>query len=109
MLDWNNVDTAPGRKRLALVRELLAIRRREIVPRLVAAKFGEAHATHNGLVTANWRMGDGTILSLVANLSDRDISHTSAGAGGTLIWGNELKGTMPPPLMKPWAVSWRIG
>ena len=33
-----------GTKRLALVQELLAIRRREIVPRLAGAAFGEAHA-----------------------------------------------------------------
>ena len=58
-----------GRRRLALVQELLAIRRREIVPRLAGATFGDAQAADNGLLTAHWRMGDGTTLSLIANLS----------------------------------------
>ena len=43
--------------------QLLAIRRREIVPRLAGAAFGDAQAADNGLLTADWRMGDGTRLS----------------------------------------------
>ena len=71
VLDWDARDAADGRKRLALVRELLAIRRREIVPRLAGAAFGDAHAADDGLLTAHWRMGDGATLQLVANLSDQ--------------------------------------
>ena len=37
VLDWDARNEPAGRKRLALVRELLAIRRREIVPRLAGA------------------------------------------------------------------------
>jgi len=44
------------KKRLALVRELLSIRAREIVPRLAGARFGDAHAADDGLLTANWRL-----------------------------------------------------
>ena len=32
---------------------------REIVPRLAGARFGDAHAADNGLLTADWRLGDG--------------------------------------------------
>ena len=53
-----------AQQRLALVRELLAIRQREIVPRLAGAAFGDAHAADNGLLTAHWRMGDGATLRL---------------------------------------------
>jgi maltooligosyltrehalose trehalohydrolase len=38
VLDWDAPDTGPGRKRLELVQSLLAIRRREIVPRLAGAR-----------------------------------------------------------------------
>jgi len=56
-----------------------------------------------GLVdSANWQMGDGRRLNLVANLSDQDVAFTDA-VRGTLIWGSALIGNLPP-----WAVSWRI-
>ena len=101
-IDWPAAMTEPGRRRLNLVRELLAVRRREIVPRLAGAKFGTAQATAGGLLTANWPMGNDTILNLTANLADREITVASAG-GGTLLWGRELNEGLPP-----WTVSWRI-
>jgi maltooligosyltrehalose trehalohydrolase len=104
MLDWAAADAGPGRERLRLVRELLTIRRREIVPRLAGARFGSAFAADNGLLTAHWPMGDGTTLSLIANLSDRETSHGSHEIGGTPIWGTELSQSVPP-----WSVFWRIG
>ena len=103
-LDWNERSEPPAKRRLTLVRELLAIRQREIVPRLAGAAFGEAKATDGGLLTAHWRMGDGATLSLLANLSDRVISHASDGSRGTLLWGSELSDSVPP-----WSVHWRVG
>ncbi len=107
VLDWDARDIEPGRKRLKLVQSLLATRRREIVPRLARASLGGAHAMDDGLLTAHWRMGDGTRLRLLANLSDRELSLVSAETAGTPIWGSELKEGVPP--FPPWAVSWRIG
>lgn len=104
VLDWKAPGNGSAGKRLALVRELLAIRHREIMPRLVGASFGEAQAHDNGLLTAHWHMGDGAALSLLANLSDHEISPPHGIAKGTLIWGNELKDILPP-----WSVSLRIG
>ena len=103
MLDWAERDKAAGRKRLELVRELLAIRRREIVPRLPGARFGGAHVADSGLVTSHWRMGSGTTLSLAANLSDHDLAASPA-ANGTPIWGRALREGMPA-----WSVRWQIG
>jgi maltooligosyltrehalose trehalohydrolase len=103
-LDWNECGEPPAKRRLTLVRELLAIRQREIVPRLAGAAFGEAKAIDGGLLTAHWRMGDGATLSLLANLSDRVISHASDGSRGTLLWGSELSDSVPP-----WSVHWRVG
>ena len=106
VLDWNERDAAAARRRLTLVQELLAIRRREIVPRLAGATFGEAQAAADGLLTAHWRMGDGATLRLLANLSDRDIGHTSGVSKGTLIWGSELGDTRPAMVG---ALAHRIG
>jgi maltooligosyltrehalose trehalohydrolase len=104
VLDWDGRDAPAGRKRLTLVRDLLKIRRQQIVPRLAGAAFGEAHATDKRLLTASWRMGDGAMLRLTANLSDQAINQPSGGAMGTLIWGSELSDSVPP-----WSVRWHIG
>jgi malto-oligosyltrehalose trehalohydrolase len=102
--DWEARDQPAGRKRLALVQDLLAIRRREIMSRLAGASFGEARAADDGRLLANWRMGDGARLSLIANLSPRAISGPPADIAGTVIWGSETGSPMPP-----WSVLWRIG
>jgi maltooligosyltrehalose trehalohydrolase len=86
------------------VQELLKIRRRQIIPRLAGAAFGGAHVADDRLLTANWRMGDGATLRLLANLSDQATSHTPGESKGTLIWGSELGDSVPP-----WSVLWRIG
>src|ERR1700749_4195766 len=54
ILDWQNM-SGSGRERLALVRELLALRQRHIMPRLKGVRFGDARVTDNGLLAADWR------------------------------------------------------
>jgi maltooligosyltrehalose trehalohydrolase len=104
VLDWPSRDQAPGRERLARVRGLLAIRQREIIPRLAGAAFGDATAADDGLLTAHWRMGDGATLRLNANLSPHAITRAPSDATGTVIWSNET----PAPTMSPWSVVWRL-
>jgi len=103
VLDWDARDTAGGRNRLELIRQLLAIRHREITPRLAGATFGEAQADDNGFLTASWRMGDGATLRLVANLSNATTARKSGEVGGAAIWGGEADTAMPP-----WSVFWRL-
>jgi maltooligosyltrehalose trehalohydrolase len=104
VLDWESCARQAGKKRLALVQELLAIRRRKIIPRLAGAGFGQAHAADNGLLTASWRMGDGATLQLKANLSKHELAHQQDKATGTQIWGSETGSMMPP-----WSVFWNLG
>jgi len=103
MLDWQSLNEEAGRKRLALVQSLLAIRRREIVPRLADTTFGGAQATDGDLLTADWRMGDGATLRLLANLSAGEIAREQSETTGTPIWGDETSGLVPP-----WSVFWRL-
>jgi malto-oligosyltrehalose trehalohydrolase len=103
VLDWNARHLPKAHRRLTLVRDLLSIRRREIVPRLAGARFGDASAGDNGLLSANWRMGDGALLQLLANLSDQAIGSQSK-MTGTKIWGGDLS-----DVISPWAVHWHIG
>jgi len=103
ILDWQSLNEQAGRKRLALVRSLLAIRRREIVPRLADTTFGGAYAKDSDLLTADWRMGDGTTLRLLANLSAGEIAREQSETTGTPIWGDSTSGLVPP-----WSVFWRL-
>ena len=102
VLDWAPRHE-PGRQRLALVRELLTVRRREIMPRLANAAFGEAQAANNGLLTAHWRLGDGAMLALTANLSNKTITAAPREAAGIAIWGDAHDS-----VLKPWSVFWRL-
>jgi maltooligosyltrehalose trehalohydrolase len=104
VLGWDESKAPAAQKRLTLVRDLLKVRRQEIVPRLANAAFGEASADESRLLAARWRMGDGATLQLLANLSDQAISHAPEKPAGTLIWGSELGDSVPP-----WTVLWRIG
>jgi maltooligosyltrehalose trehalohydrolase len=104
VLDWQARETGAGRKRLELVKQLLATRRQEIVPRLKDAAFGEAQAAESGLLTASWRMGDGATLRLVANISPMELERPTGAVRGRPIWGDA-----PGKALPPWWVSWRIG
>jgi maltooligosyltrehalose trehalohydrolase len=102
VLDWESCTKPAGESRLALVQRLLAIRTKEIVPRLAGAAFGEADS--NGLLSASWRMSGGSSLRLLANLSSADIADDAGRETGVSIWGGEIGKTLPP-----WSVFWRIG
>jgi maltooligosyltrehalose trehalohydrolase len=104
VLDWESCTKPAGESRLALVQRLLAIRTKEIVPRLAGAAFGEAKADSNGLLSASWRMSGGSSLRLLANLSSADIADDAGRETGVSIWGGEIGKTLPP-----WSVFWRIG
>jgi maltooligosyltrehalose trehalohydrolase len=108
VLDWEARNGEAGRKRLALVQRLLAIRAQAIVPRLAGARFGEAHAGDNGLLTASWRMGDGATLRLTANLSGSAIAHRNEQAVGNSIWGNAIWGGEAGEAISPWSVHWHL-
>jgi len=103
-LDWSNIDQTPFRERLHLVRDLLAIRRTEITPRLAGCKFGSANITGETLLRAQWRLGDGSVLRLVANLSGTAIEKPKIGTSGRCIWGNP-----DAAKLNPWSVYWTLG
>jgi malto-oligosyltrehalose trehalohydrolase len=103
VLDWNAHDLPKPHRRVALVQDLLSVRHREIVPRLPRARFGDASVEGDGPLSARWRMGDGALLHLLANLSDRAINFQTK-MTGTKIWGGDLS-----DVISPWAVHWHIG
>jgi len=104
VLDWQACNEQAGKKRLALVQQLLAIRHKEITPRLAGAAFGDAQAADNRLLTASWRMGDGATLRLLANLSNTALARGPDETTGAAIWGGKPGNALPP-----WSVFWSLG
>jgi malto-oligosyltrehalose trehalohydrolase len=103
VLDWDARMTLDGRKRLALVRDLLTTRQREIVPQLADAKFGAAQC-EQGILTANWVLAHGKTLRMLANLDDSGAELPRSFRPLRPIWGGD-----PPARLPPWSVFWSIG
>ena len=71
VLDWTTLRRPPHDDWLNWYKEMLALRRREIVPRLVGAPGGAGQWRGLGerALEVSWRMGDGSLLWLYANFA----------------------------------------
>ncbi|WP_157270377.1 malto-oligosyltrehalose trehalohydrolase [Azohydromonas aeria] len=65
--DWGQREEQPHARRLALIRQLLALRRQWIVPRLGGMASGGKHRVEDGLLQVVWHLGKGATLRLAAN------------------------------------------
>jgi maltooligosyltrehalose trehalohydrolase len=71
-LNWAEREISPHRARLALVRELLEIRHRELFPHLAGTRRGGRFEIANGALRVDWPLAAQTILRLALNLSDAE-------------------------------------
>jgi maltooligosyltrehalose trehalohydrolase len=71
-LDWAEPESAGHRRWLERYRRLLAVRGAEIAPRLagISPGAGSYRVLGRRAVSADWRLGDGSVLRLLANFSD---------------------------------------
>ena len=93
-LDWQRLAQPRHARVLALYRRLLAIRAREIVPRLPGmAPGGACDVLGAKAVRVLWRLGDGSRLSLVANFA-ADAAPLPEAAAGRLLFSS---GAGPAP------------
>jgi len=101
-LDWGSCASPQGQQRLELIRGLLRTRAKVIVPRLAGAKFGSAQ-WHDQVLMADWRLGNGSKLCLVANLSPGASPRPPGMRSVTPIWGGTCGEMLPP-----WSVLWGL-
>ena len=85
-------DAERGAGRAALYRRLLALRRERIVPHLQVAKSLGAEALSPSAALARWRLSDGSILTVAANLGAEACA--LARPTGALIYGNHTSGQL---------------
>ncbi|HWE71798.1 MAG TPA: malto-oligosyltrehalose trehalohydrolase [Stellaceae bacterium] len=95
----------PDREIAALYKQLLELRRREIVPRLTGTHPTAARYRCEGRgLSVEWDLPDGTRLMLIANLAAA-AAEPLAKPLGQLIWG---AAPQTGPLV-PWTALWSIG
>ena len=109
-LDWDRLETDSHRDWLRLYRDLLHLRFGEIVPRLAGMRENESSARRfgNGGLRAAWRLGDGSQLELVANLSAERSRQAPKPGPGRLLYATEdgmLQGLERGEL-PPWSAVW---
>jgi len=82
-LRWEERERTPHAERLALVRELIGLRRRHIVPRLAGTRSGHPEIL-DGVLCVTWTMGDGALLRLLAHFGAATTMLPSSPEGETL-------------------------
>jgi len=83
-LDWASLAHAPQRDSLAYYRELLALRRDQLLPLLRGARGQHSSVLGTHALHVGWTMGDGSRLDLYLNLSAADVGLAQP-AGGSLL------------------------
>lgn len=104
-LDWQDATSGEGAERLAYYRDLLAVRHKEIIPRLenIGGNSG-TYRVEGKSIDVRWALGDGTSLRLLANVGADDIQDTAA-PEGRIIWS---EGGLTDGKLSPWSVIWSI-
>ncbi|MBF0332638.1 MAG: malto-oligosyltrehalose trehalohydrolase [Alphaproteobacteria bacterium] len=104
-LNWADRNIEPHRAWLSFHKQLLYLRRTEIVPRLAGmAAGGEARAIGPHATVAAWRLGDGCRLRLRANLGAAPAAEAGT-SGGRLLFATAR---VPGETMPPWYAEWTI-
>jgi malto-oligosyltrehalose trehalohydrolase len=105
-LDWHARDSGEHARYLSLYRRLIGIRKAEIIPRLAGMEGYAGSYEVIGLKAfkVSWKLSDGAVLSLVANLSPDPL-------GDVEVWGEDhlwLEGFATGNTLEAWSVVFRL-
>jgi malto-oligosyltrehalose trehalohydrolase len=113
VLDWQGRNAPDGRTRRDEYRQLLHLRREEIVPRLggIGGDGGGFSCDGARGLKAWWRLGDGTRLTLLANLGPTPLAPAPVLPEGRIIFATtgSLAADWRHQDLPPWFVAWFIG
>jgi len=107
-LDWASLDEQEHAGHLELYRGLLALRRAEILPRLGDLPGGESGYETVGErgLRVWWKLGDGSCLTLLANLGPESLDGVELPSGRLLYAGEGV--TEDVPELPGWSVLWYL-
>ncbi len=109
-LDWSKLTDPQHGKWLDHYRRLLAIRRRDIVPCVPQIKSGTCvKLESNGAFAVDWTLDNGSILHLMANLTDQRVPVVGRAAGRMIFSTHpDIRGAMQRNELAPWSVTWLL-
>jgi maltooligosyltrehalose trehalohydrolase len=109
-LQWERLTQQPHAKMFDHYRRLLAIRRRDIVPLLPRIVGGACVALDPaGAFAVDWRLREGAVLHLLANL--REVSSPIVGRpAGRMIFATHpgIRAALSRNELAPWSVTWLL-
>ena len=111
LLDWQSQSKPQHRDWLELHRELLALRRRELVPRLAGARALDSACNEIGptALSAGWVLGDGSELLVLANLGDEPVTGVAPPPGSLLYTTHPGRsGQTCHDHLPAWSVFWSL-
>ena len=110
VLDWESLELPPHQRMHSFYRLLLAVRRKEIVPRLPGMKSGARIVRYGQrALRVQWILGDGAQLTLTANLGPDDLAGVMPTAGRSLFAIPPLNANVRAEGRLPrWSVSWQV-
>ncbi|WP_265942496.1 malto-oligosyltrehalose trehalohydrolase [Dechloromonas sp. A34] len=109
VLDWASRLAPPHERWLVFYRSLLAIRRQQIVPRLRGMKSGQAawDTLGEAALEVAWRLGDGSRLTLLANLGAEPVGPVAPPPGVAIHRSDSLTAEdLAAGRLPPWSVAW---
>jgi malto-oligosyltrehalose trehalohydrolase len=108
-LDWSQLDTPAHEKWLDLYRRLLAVRQRDIVPRIPEVRSSTCKLEANGAFAVDWSLADGSVLHLMANLTEQPVPVVGRAAGRMIFSTHpNFRAAMSRNELAPWSVTWLL-
>jgi maltooligosyltrehalose trehalohydrolase len=110
-LDWSSLERPEHQAWLAYYQDLLLLRKERVVPHLPGLQGSNTHVRMLDTRSAHieWRLGDGTRLHLIVNLSSIPVLNV-ASPPAPLLFTSE--GDVAPSLnagtLPPWSVAWYL-
>lgn len=94
-LDWAEPESGEHAAMLEHYRDLITVRKAEVVPRLAGMKgySGEYEVLDDRLIAVRWTLGDGSRLHLVANLREAPAQFAGLGERQTIWVSGDVNGT----------------
>ena len=108
VLDWASLDKPEHTGRLKLYGELLALRREKIVPRLASIPGDVAayQIVDDRGLSVQWTLGDGSMLTLLANLGPEPLDDPEWLPGERLYASEDVTGHRQA--LPGWSVLWHL-
>jgi malto-oligosyltrehalose trehalohydrolase len=100
-LDWGERARAPHAGWLALYTELLACRRKHLMPWLAEARSGRMHLPEPGTLRITWPLGGGRRWHLLARLDEAEAAAPGEALPGTIVHRSHPEAARLPP----WSVQ----